>query len=562
MMRKNLFGLSAIVALLGLLVACSNVGKTEKSGLLAKVPADTAYVFYAEKALPSALVDKMLESAAVDFEQSSQALKQEFSSNGPKGPGPDLLMAMLDELQGKLSVSGFKSLGFRLGARSVIYGLDGYPVMITEVEDPEKVRQTLQRIEERSGQVAFKGKIDQQPYRRFEIEEFVAVLLVTEEHFIATFIPKEKEIDYLSQVLAERYAGESLADTGDMVKLMDKYAYTGHGEGYVDLRKVSDFVLNLEQQEPSQTHQQLAVPWQKPSAACAALTNKVVNKVPRLVFGTLEAQADAYVAQNVLETAPEVAEHLQHLPAPVPGLGQSDEAVFSMGLSMNTAELRNGLTNIMRFVIDQGQDCEWVDAPKLEQSIPQLAVILNPMMSGIKGLNFTLSGLDADDQGKMVKGLDMALLLAADDPRGFFAMVSAFLPDMAKVQITDDGKAVKLPVENMGKDVPPIYAAMQGRALAFASGKDSEQRLADALVAGLKMPSPILSVGYNMEKIADFLKRLEPALADMDPTDENQALVKEQLMGIGSTETAFRQIRIDVSANQHGLVMDQTMLLK
>jgi len=560
-MHIKYLGLLLLSPLL-LLSGCGNEGdKAKELSLLDRVPATTPYVFYNEKPLPEKISAKLLASLSTDLSHFSQAFEEQINKGVVKGSAVEFIEAILKEFDGKLSPEGLDSLGFKSGAKSVFYGLNLYPVLITEINDPKKVEATIERVLLKGKIAPTKGDISGHTYWRFESNSIVNVVLITEKYFISSLLPLKEEKAYLVQILAEKYQGESLADSGDFDQLKSQYGYTGQGEGFIDFENLSQHVFNQFDATNEKDLKSLNPDFTKPSESCQALTTSLIEKAPRLVMGTVQAEANTIAVQMLFETAPEVAAQLAKLAAPVPGLGADIDAAFSMGFSMNAVELRNALTDALRFVINQNKGCEWVDTAKLEGTIFQLNLVLNPLVSSIKGLDLQLNGLNIDEDSN-VKGIDLSLLIAADDPRGLFALIQTFVPSFSSVEMKTDGSVVELPVAALGKDIPPVYVAMKDQALAFSTGLNNEAILKNILTAPIYKPWPLFSFSYNLAKIADYLKKLDAIMGKVDVQDERQKMLREQLSQMNFEGGVINRLRVNVSANEHGLVVDQIMKLK
>ena len=558
--RMKLAGLLVAGLLIGL-SACSETDKGTRSvaefKLLAMVPADTPYVAASSRKLPDSLSVRMLRAAAMNdnAEQIRQMLEAYDSPQGG-APGPLLRLAEAfnAELAGKLTPEGLASLGFPLNGRSLVYGLGLLPVSWVETSDPAKVDAFLDRVEARAGMKSQPATLGELAYRRFDFGDLLWVMAQKNGYLVIALVPGSKEQELLPLVFGERKPEKSLADTGEFKKFNARHGFLGYGEGYVDLVRLVEMGLGESQGVNALVLQALGAEPESVSPACRNLVKHLVRSVPRIGFGFSEAKSDRYTMLGVVETSKSVADWLQRLPAPVPGLGNEPDAMFSLGLGLDLPVLREGLRALLGTVLEQGKGCEDVDQESLARGMQALDVMLNPMFAGIKGFNLAVNRLEADPVTGEPKSVDAHFVLATTDPRGMFGMLAMLNPRLATLQIPPDGTPVELPLKEVIPNAPPAWVAVRGEALGLFVAPRVPQDVSRVLTAPPASSSLLFTLGYNMKKL---LEEVGPAFKKgiQSLEGDDAARAREAYVALQRTASLYDRVRFEVRSGDKGLVL-------
>lgn len=555
----------AMVLLLGL-TACSDREENKPiAGDLALVPASTPYVYYNQKPLPEALMERILAYVAFDLQNAIGDLERLMAEEPEMAGSLRLLLAILQELDGQLSREGLAGLGFRSDAKTLIYGLGPLPVIRTEIADPQKVRELIARIEARTGTKAPLAQHGRQSYWRFDLNELVLVMAVTDTHLILALLPAISEGEYLDDLFRTEPVPDNLQESGRLARMIEEQGFTGHGEGYLDLRSLVSVMMGRGEGVNADIWNALADPAGAPSATCGNLLLDVLEATPRLVFGTREATDRHFAVRTLLETDEAAGRLLSGLAAPVPGLGGDSDAMIAMGMGVDLPALRKLIKSAMQGVLERNRGCEWVDEEKIEQAMLQVDLLFNPMMAGIKGFYIEADGVHIDPDTTRPDAFDGQLLLAVNDPQGIYAMLGMFAPHLAQVRIPDDGTPVELPLQEVLPGLPPVYVAIGERLLGFASGETAQNSLSGLLAARAVTPSPVLAVTYDMGKLASqigpILRPLQQRMAE-EGEAESAEMIGRQIASVEAYGRSFGHVSVSVSGSAKGLVIDQRMELR
>ncbi len=545
-----------------ILAACSEQqqGKRAVAGLelFGRVPADTPYVAASSRALPEALSKRMLKAVALQYEDRRAQIEGKMAAAADGSADRRffaLFAALNDELKDKLTPEGLASIGFPLNGRSLIYGLGVLPVAWVEVVDEAKVNAFLDRVESKWGESSRRLKLDGIDYRRFDFDGLMVTVAVEKGYLVAALLPSKADDDLLSLALGARKPEKSLADTGGFKSFVGSHRFLGYGEGYVDLRRLTELALGEAKGENAKALAALGFRRSEVDPACRPLVKHVVQAVPRFSFGYIDAKADSYRVEAALETSPAVGAWLTRLPAAVPGLGKSADATFSLGLGLNLPKVRDALKALINDILQNGKGCPSVDRQQLAGFVQSLDMVLNPMVAGIRGFNFVLDRLEIDPRTLDPKSVEARLLLASTDPRGLLGMSGMLDPNLAMLQVPSDGKPVKLPLQNSLPQAPPAWVAIKGEALGLFLGAEPPKEAVKLLQAGSASPTLIFHMGYDLRRL---LRQVGPSLeqAMRQMSGEEAADVREFYRTIKQTAALYDRVDFTVHGEKRGLVME------
>ena len=575
-MFPRLIRILPIAAVFAALFACTQDADEVAPGLLQHVPADTPYAFVTSKLLPGDLRDRLGKHYALQLASQRAAfarVRQQLEETEGAGPMADKgrqLFAVLDalfaELEGRDSVAALRELGIEPVTRSVFYGIGVLPALRVEIADASKLNALLDRVEQRAGVSALRAELAGQAYRRIDLGEVDMVLAVTDRHLVGGLLADPLFDRDLPLLLGQSMPDRSLAEAGDIKTLIERYAFTGYGEGFVKLDKLVATLLGEGSARNREVIQALGAMQAPVSDGCMQLTRQIVAGMPRMVMGVKSADRHQMVARGIWESSPPVAAYLQKLAAPVPGVGAAHNGLLAFGVGLDLPQLRNAIEALLRFVSANGATCEWVDPDTLQAVMPQLNLALGPMTAGIKGFNLQIDDIVIDPQTLEPTDVRAGLLAAVDDPRGIFALGAMFNPALAAIEIPSDGSFVELPGElGLEQGTPPLKVAVRERALLLLAGGASADLAAKLVNAVAVTPSPLFAVDYGVHQLVErFGEVMERAVTDLGVQGEEEmaAELRDQLTSFRLQAQVFDRLRISVHASADGMVMDQVMELR
>ena len=558
--RKSIAAILLSSLLLLAVSGCSegDKGKSAAAGfqLFGQVPADTPYVVASSRPLPEGLSRRMLKAAAMQYEDWATGLQAEMEEATDPGAKRMLRLAaaMNEELHGKLTPEGLDSLGFPLDGRSLAYGLGVLPVIWVEIKDGQRVNALLDRVEQRAGEPSKRLKLGQTEYRRFDFGELSGIAAVKGDYLVIALLPVAGEASLLPLALGEQKPEKSLADTGEFARFTERHGFKGYEEGYLDLVRLVDMFLGEASGANAQVLAALGVEPEAVSPGCRKLTKYLVQSMPRISFGFTEAGDRHYTAEAILETAPAVGQWLEQMAAGVPGLGKSGDATISFGLGLNLPKVRDGLKAMLGAIQEQGKECEGVDREELTQAMQSVDMMLNPMLAGVKGFDLVLDEIQMDPNTLEPKSVQARLVVAATDPRGIFGMAGMLNPQLATMQIPQDGTPVSLPLKETLPMAPPGWVAIKGEALGLFFGAKAPENAASLLSEPPASPHLLFVLEYNVKKLlAQIGPVLEQAMQTMQGEEAESA--REAYEAIKQFASLYDRLTFSISGEKQGLVM-------
>lgn len=565
-----------LIGLLGLLAACSKEAARPGDDLLQQVPAETPYVFVAGRQLPDGLRAKLADHYAMQLAAQRPAfarIREQIEGSRDTAPVAlkarqlfQVIDALFAEFEGRKSAAELRELGIEPVTRSVFYGLGLLPAMRVEIADAGKLNALLDRVEQAAGVAAARAQLNGQAYRRIDLGQLDAVIAVTERHAIAGLLSDASFDRDLPVLLGQQAPGRSLADAGDIQRLIERHGFTGYGEGFIRLDELAAALLGRGQGRNAELMQALGATPLPVSRGCMQLSEDLLAGMPRMVMGITEADEQRLAVRGIWESSPAAAAYLQKLAAPVPGVGAGYDGLLAFGMGLDLPQLRNAIEALLGELIAAGASCEWVDPESLRAVIPQLNLALGPMTAGIKGFNLQIADLVMDPQTLQPANVRAGLLAAVDDPRGIFALGAMFNPALAALEVPNDGSFVDLP-SGLGLDqsTPPLKVAIRDKALLLVAGTDSADVASQLLSAVAISPAPLFAVDYGVHQLVQHFGDItEQAAAQLSSRGEEEMAqeLRDQLEGFRLQAQLFERLRVSVHASADGLVMDQVMELR
>lgn len=582
----------AVVASLLFFQGCDRAPEPEalidSSSLFDHVPADTPYVYGSVRRPPEAFVEKMFqiygdmrELYKVSFDQARRDYAnlreqaREAARQAGREPPPDpfgaaiddaglerLIAAVTAEFDGKMTPEGLRELGFRSDATGVMYGLGVLPVARVELSDAAKVDALIRRIERNSGLTGDWRRHGEVEYLRIGDARVALVLGTVGEQLVVALVPAKLEERYLPHLFGDQRPANSLADSGTHAELIETYGFTGFGEGYLDLRGIARLLSGRAEGEAAEALAALETELPSPSPNCARLIDTLAAGSPRLVMGITRLDERAVAARSVLETSPAVAELLQGLSEPVPGMGRRSDAQFSFGMGMNIPGLRAALRTLGKQVLANGEGCEWVEPGEIRQQMAQLDLAFGPMTAMFKGVFVEALELqiDPDTLQPDVERLKLRALAQVDDPGGVFAMIGMFNPALAQLEVPRDGTPVQVPAEMLPPGVPDLYVGIQDKSLVLASGVDGAGMIGELFDSAIPEQPPLLAMSYDMQALAPLVRiGMEQQVALLQSEGaEPEAVEAMRTQGDAALKMYenYGQTRLSVLADRRGLIFD------
>lgn len=521
---RHLLPLTALASALIL----SGCGSDQDQGQpLAYAPADTPWLMANAEPLPAAAVDawwKNAQQMAPFYERALDSALADIERKDPDAVSTKALRAVRDELRGKYSPEGWKSLGFTSEARSAVYGIGLVPVLRMELGDPAAFRAFIGRVEAKTGTTLGTGEVGGQSYWKISGDDGKAMIVaaIQGQQLVVTIAPAQPSEALLRSLLGVDRPASSALDAGLLAKFDDERDYLPYGSGWIDSQRLAALLTGerspIEKEfltalgvEPGDT----AV-----SPACKTEFAALAAALPRVSFGYRGLDAKSMDIHYALEVAPEHGKALSALAADVPGLDGRGEGMLDVGFGLDLDAFAGFVNARAAKIAESPFQCEALLPlnAEIEKANTELA---NPavFMAGaaLSGIYASLTEFQMGDGAPTFKG---KVALGSDNPLSLLQMAGGFMPQLASLDLKAGAAPVSLPAGMLPPTLPPAFVAVSDKALALSIGEGEEASLAAFAAAAPGKPSPLLHYGFDSRGMAAFIdgmrKGAQAALAQAE----------------------------------------------
>ena len=462
------------------------------------------------------------------------------------------------------------TFGLAAEVRSYVYTLGAVPVFKIEVENADAIWAILDKAEAQSGlthtPANLKG-VDYRSYQLTDAEEKEQVSLVFAVHdglFTATLSTSFTEATLLETALGVTSVDNSIADANIVEEIITKHGFTNEGVSFVNHKEIITALTSTDgNQLAGQLSKLYEIMGEDPMAelktpACSSELAAIANNWPRTVAGydelTVTDSHSAFGFRTVIESENQVLlGAYQKLRGYLPNYTQDiDNSVFSLGLGIDVNQMVPALTAIWDDMLTPEYQCGPLAEMQMQmsQQSPAMLGMFTGMANGVKGLGVSLIDykISEDTQSPQLDSLDAVVTLSADNPATLFNMAKSFVPELANLQLPENGDAIEL------SSVVPIPAelnitpklALKGNHLVLFSGEKG------AAIADKLEKEPVTSNGLFVVS-ADYMKMFDPLLTFIEMTGEP---IPEELEGMKHYDMRT-QFTLDI--DQQGFEIDTHM---
>lgn len=528
---RRLLPLTALASAL-LIAGCG--GDKDTSQPLAFAPADSPWLFANTEPLPAAAVDgwwKNAQQMAPFYERALDSAVADIERKEPDAVSTKALRAIRDELRGKYSPEGWKSLGFTNTARSAVYGIGLVPVLRMELGDPAAFRAFVGRVEAKSGATLGTGEVAGLSYWKVGGDDGKAMIVaaIQDQQLVLTIAPAQPSEALLRSLLGIDRPASSALDAGTLARFDEERRYLPYGSGFVDMQRLSTLMTGERSAVEKEFLDALGVePGEAAvSPACKTEFAALAAAMPRLSFGYRALDAKSMDIHYALEVAPEYGKSLAALSADVPGLDGRGEGMLDIGFGIDLDAFAGFVNARASKVAEAPFQCEALvslndDVAKANTELANPAVFMAG--AALSGLYASLTQFEMGEGAPMVKG---KVALGSDNPLSLLQMAGGFVPQLASLDLKPGATPVALPAGTLPPTVPPAFVAVSDKALALSIGEGEEAGLAAFASAAPGKPSPLLHYGFDARGMAVFIdamgKSAKAALAEAEAQAAMQA---------------------------------------
>ncbi len=555
----------AVYALLALAAACNQADDDAgySAGILEYVPADTPYLFASPGPVPDDVYEKIepkmdrLLAAYRDVIRFSlrEGLEDRELDSEESEIEAERVVAVVDRLVGMFSSEGMVQAGLDRDSAVALYGAGLLPVLRVELADTAAFERTLAELESEAGTDMQRASLDDVTYRYAGDENARVLVAVQDDHMVATLVPTSLGEDGLRSVLGIAKPARSVAASGELAQLAERYGYTSFGAGYVDFRRIAAVFLDEQSGVNAEVLALADYDHTRLSDVCREEIRGMAAIAPRLVTGYTEYSAERMVSNTVLELREDIAKGLSALTAPVPGLGRDQGGMVSFGMSIDLAAARDFYSSRLDAIEATPYKCELF--ADLQSGVAQGRAVLEqpvpPIVYGFRGFLAVVdevTGLDVANK-QPPTSIDMRFLLASENAPGLVAMGSMFSPELAMLNLQADGKAVRFESPQLQPPVEEAWLAMTDSAISMAVGKNGEKQATTLLEQPAGSPPPLFSMHMDAGRYYAFIGdavAMEQDGEDVSP--EIGAAVKELMLALGDL---IERVSVSVLLTERGM---------
>jgi hypothetical protein len=547
----------------------------EMNALLDHVPADTPYVAANLARLPDDFVDTWLvrlQPVLEEMQTQLSAARADLEQADPAAnAGAALPLAVIRELDGKLSRTGLESLGLDIGAHSAVYGIGAFPVVRIGLSDPGALRATVQRVFDGAGLEVPEESFQGVSYWRLaaDHQEEVPVglyLAILDGHLAAGVLPPSAEQQLLPAFLGLEMPTDSDAGAA-LLALNEAHDYSPYGSGILDLHRLADQFL----QPGALTASAIAASGNSRLSslgpACVSEIHSIIDQAPRMTVGTTELSGAAIGYQYRVESPSTLAGRLMDLVAEIPAVEAVSARMLDFAFGMRLGAVRDFVQQTAAAIVADPFACEQLqdlnegaaDAlARLEQPMP-------PLVNNFRGIRLSLDDVRIDG-ATMPADARGHLAVHVEKPEMFVGMAQMFLPDLSNLSITAGDPPVRVPESLLPAPDMVAYAAMSKDAIGLSVGAGEELGLPAFLGRGAGPRGMFLSASYDTAAYLDLTNRYTAERQDGRYREDHEAAADAARAIAEAGRAAFRAAAdrslTTLRFGSDGLVIDGRMTFK
>jgi hypothetical protein len=513
--------------------------------LLKHVPVDVTYAFaFLKNPDRDVLVEMTLTQYDKAMAKLIKAVEQE--------PEPKTMVAILQELQGKMSVEGLKQIGLDHRAQGVVYSTNLMPIIRLELHDPALFTAFYKKILAHLDIKEEKRNVNQKEISYLRAADFVSLAWMIEDNQLILGMTSAENLDkFIDQQFVQiQLPQKSLANSDILPQLIKIHDFSKE-LGFVDFNRLYQTTLDLSPEDELKTAL-LASP-------CKEEIANFIRQNPRMAIGNKKTDAEHITAEVIFEST---ADWVKELPALSQGalatpLSSIQSSFFSIEFGLNYTKLLNWLVARANKHLAQPYQCTYLaELNDLAVNIPKLSDNkYTQAAASIKGNSLVVNKVAF---GGLIPTVEAYLqfFFDKDKPEELIQKLSALAPALFQTKLKTDGQAVMLP-ELAIPMVGPVYGAQGKQQLAFGVGESIESALAELIKQPLEPADFLMRLHVDHAEWNKINKQINKATAQALPPEENEI---EKIFD--EMEDIYSHSIIRIKAEPRGLVLHMSAKLK
>ena len=500
--------------------------------ILRHVPADSPYLFASLEPISDALRERMTRGLDRRLAELSAKLEQLRDAPGDHGRAVRAALALRDELRGQSAASWYRALGFDPAGQFVMYGLGVWPVARVGVSDPARLRAVIQKVSQAAGATLQESKYEGRAYWSAGTDKVSIVAAVLDREAVIAVLPTAALPANLPYVLGTKTPAASLATAPVVPELLGRHHLLGFVAAYFDLHRIADLLTSPTAGPLDDLIHAALGPV---SPVCRSEWLRVADVSPRIAFGYRRLDDRGFAGSVIFETPASVTQPLGKLRTAAAGVTAEapEHALFTVAAAVVPEDVQAWLGGVAKELRARPFACPQL--AELNKAAEELARgAAGPLPEPLRALRGFAAVLD--DAKVMPPAVDGYVVLTGAPGKDAMSALAGAMPFLSSLGLTANGKAVELPLGQLGLPIAAAHIAATSERLAIAAGPQSARRAEAQIAAPLPARSPLFRMSFDAP-------RLGALLASIGKTGA------EGLEGLGDVDLV-----VDVAAD--GVVLD------
>jgi hypothetical protein len=532
------------------------------------IPADSPYVFATFEKMPPELVEQFFKVLGPVMGNSVGSLDAQMA--GSEDPAEKFVAALLANLKDIKTAADLEKLGLSKTPHFAMYGLGLFPALRMELSDGAKVKGLIDAAAKKAGVDATSKKEGDADVWSITQDNMTVLAGIGGNHLFAAAYPASMDAKLRPMVVGGSAPAQNHGDGAAVKDLIAKYKFKNYMVGWINADAIAATIVGdgaglakegwdaFAKVDPSAVQQF--------TPECKTEIKGLVANAPRMVIGYDDFSAKLMSARMVVETKDTLRKDLAALRAPVPGLdgNYTGQVLFAFGLGL---DLQKTLDFAKKKAMEiQSAPYKCAELAGLNDGARDMAQQLAmptipPVALQTKGLNMILS--DADVKGgnlgpQAAATAKATAVISHDNPMGVIALLQTMVPQLAQLQVKDDGTPVAIPPALANGMVAEPHLAVKGKMMAISIGQGMKASIPKLFEAKAPADPPLLAFGYDAGLFLDSMAtQMEGMMAMMPP--ESQAEMKANVQMQKAMAAIMGLTSYAVFLNDQGIVMKQTV---
>ena len=428
-MKKIILAIVTIVAVVfGIKYYKSSSNERGFERLLAYVPKDTSYLFGNKKPTPA----EFRERQAKSIETLINSLEKRESKNEKS----DKAIKFIKKVVKSYRDNNFESFGLTKDRSAIIYGLNNYPVLRTEITSSNKFIESLNSIaKDTNSTVEWKLCGIYQCIQDDSSKELGLTLVVKNSTIAMALYPADKKDEYIQHLIDEPNIKNSYS-IDNFNKLLSNNNFKGYGDGFIKLKPIVNLLLS------SIGTKELSAKKRDELTKCILpMANDFTDAVDTVIIGYKALDKDNLESDMIIHTNKKVADALKSIVSENRLTKVAKEPALAIGLRVDAKNLSTAIMSLTNYTVSEAKkyNCSTIDTRKLLKSASSASLMLSIFGSQLSEAYFGLDSVKLSKTNGQPELFKALIEVVSANPDALIGMLKAKVPEFALVNLPKDG---------------------------------------------------------------------------------------------------------------------------